>query len=199
MAKSKSSFLEDNQDIIIKVIALTGGYFLVIKPILSKFGLDSTQQDQINQVNALSAGDNPFLPGDQSATTQDSPAKYKAYYQQVKSQGQTSNPDKVFSGWGSDGNNAFSTVYLNNIYALSEIINDSFTWYEVKVDPVLQVFNEVTSKAQVGDISNYLYYNYEHELWTLLKNGNSFVPLSIGLYSPALAQVSAKVLSLPEN
>jgi|SRR5579872_1133730 len=167
-----------------------GAYFLVVKPIMNELGVDPADKNTIDSVSSLDPTANPFNLNFTYSTKSTDQSNPGDYWQQLKSLGDS-------QGWSAfDPNND-----LNNIYVWGEIVHNGLNWWHnVDVNGIDNVFSQVTSQGQVGDIANYLYYNYNKDLWSLLTRGEGIIPIiPNGMPSSDLANIVKKIEALPNN
>jgi hypothetical protein len=181
------SGIEDDALVTVGIVA--AGYFLVVKPILSTLGLDDNSKQTLSAVDATQPDENPF-------SWQYQP--YQDFYnnewanpglteqqnwQQVKAIAQ-SNPGAL-------------DAVTNAVYTWGETINNAFGFFlgYVDEDNVVAVFNQIPSKVMVSAVSDYIYSNYQQDLWSLIKNGHWYN--LAGLHPQGLVTIVTRVNSLP--
>jgi hypothetical protein len=173
-----------------------GLYYLVLKPILKKIGIDPQAEAQVLQIDQTPPDTNPFNMNSQYGSVQQNPYLYTpAYFQNVHNI--MSNPDGLGQNLLTDWDRA--------LYADSEeIYNDFYSfWHQAlgsDFQSVLGIFNSLTHKGSVSDIDAYLQANYGLGLWPLLKNGHALLGAGInnGLSDSSLAQIVQVVHNLPD-
>jgi len=183
---------------VIQVGIVYGAYVLLIKPMLPTFGASPEEEAAINSVDMASATDNPF--SFQYAPMVD-------YFNKVKASGQTGGmamPEYI-KYFKEQWDNTDPIPPMDGTHGIidaitgAEAIKAGFAWYKIHItgntSDVLSVFNVVQSKSQVASIAAVLWYLYNIDLWTYLKEGSAL--MWRGLSSSDLKYVVDKVNSLP--
>jgi hypothetical protein len=173
-----------------------GGYFLVLKPLLKKIGIDPGADAQVTTVDQQAPDTNPFNMNSQYGSVQQNPSLYTpAYFINIRTI--MTNPDGLGLNLLSDWDKA--------LYTDSEAVYNAFYgfWNQAfgsDFQAVLGVFNSLTHKGSVSDIDAYLQANYNISLWPLLKNGHALLTNAInnGLSNTNLAQIVQIVDNLPD-
>lgn len=182
---------KERDKVLLTVGAGFAAYFLVVKPLLSAVGIDPASQANIESINMLDPSKNPFDMNFANGAVASGAAvpDGKTFFTNLKFIGDSQST--VYNSAGSD---------LNNVYALGEAINNSFSWYNTDLTAITTIFNEVRSKAEVSDIAAYLFYNYNINLWALLNTGASWIPFSqAGVPANQLSQIVNHISSLPNE
>jgi len=135
---------KDNENIIKYVVLLGGAYFLVIKPILQKLGIQKTAiEEQTTQA---------IIKQDLSSNFE-SPFSGSVYLKKIP-------PGAKY-------------ISLTQISAknLAKKIRESFTNFGDNEQQVIGVFKQLRTKAQVAVLADVFFKTYNLDLWTFLKSG----------------------------
>lgn len=170
----------------ILVGGLVAGYFLVVRPILSEFGLDSDTQNLLNTQATKPPTVNAFSFQFAYSWYSQNPAIFSQnYWLQMAEAYSNLSDQSTLTGTSID-------VAIN-----AEAIKSAFGWVYVSSDNVVSIFSAINYQADVSNIACYLYFVYNIDLYTLLQKGNSPIPLTVGLYGSTLASIVARVNGLP--
>lgn len=184
---------DEETDIIVTGGVVAGIYFLVVKPLLADFGLDSDQQAAVNSILNLQPQQNPFSPLFQPFVdfyiNSNTGVPVQAWVDQVKA-----NYDALDSADQQTYN--FSSGGDIDIAKAAEIIYHSRGFAHNNFEGVIQVFASVPSKETVAAISAYLLYNYNVDLWQFLRNGKWY-NIS-GMNAADITAIINRVMSLPD-
>lgn len=174
------------------------GYYLVVRPLLKKIGINPADQAAVDAQNALSPADNPFSAQYTSGSKKDT-----GYWNAVKA-----NYDENPSPDNPNLNVGGNSLYL--IASLAEGITKQFGYYSFSLAPdfnaILGYFNNIiASKQELSDLTAYIQANFNLDLWSLLENGVPvpllgivFPSLNTGLSAGQLAQILAITNKYPD-
>lgn len=159
---------------IIKYAAIIGGvYFLILKPILQKIGIEKTPEEKqeseaIKKIDFGEPYQNPFS-------------------------------GRLFLAKMPKGT---ILLTVNSAKNLSKIIRESFTNFGDNEQAVIGVFRQLKTQAQVASLADSFYKNYNLDLWTFLKTGTPNSDLIsqfyTGLSDKDLSLILAIVNKLPK-
>jgi hypothetical protein len=186
---------DEEEDIIITggIVALL--YFGVVKPLMSGFGLNTEQKAAVDTVVNHPSDQNPFSPLFQpfidfynNANT-GVPISDWVHQMKINYDGLNSADQQAYNlSSGSDIDIAKAAEVINNAWSFFHIFPD--------YDGVKNVFASVPSKETVAAISAYLLYNYNTNLWHLLRNGGwSWFS---GMKPDDITAIVNHVMSLPD-
>lgn len=151
---------------------------------------DSADQDEVDTVNTADPDTNPFSINYQ----------YSLYSQ---------DPDRFSGQWWLNLKQQFDNVGYQQAIAISGVYNYAY-WGDLLINSfglvtevdnnVDTVFGQIRSKADVANLATYMYFVYQTDLFSLIKNGTGVIPfLSRGLSTGHLAQIIQHVNSLPNS
>ena len=136
---------DPNTEIIKYVVLIGAAYYIVLKPILQKFGISKTQEEEaaaqnITQVETAIAQDNPFS-------------------------------GRSFLKGYPKGTILLTTKSANS---LANALRNSFTIFGDNETKAIGIFRQLRTKAQVAMLADTFYKKYNLDLWTFLRNGTPY-------------------------
>jgi hypothetical protein len=183
--------MSDDEDLMFKVALVAGAYFVIIKPILHKLGLDTDPESEaaVNNMDTVSPEDNPFNV-------------HFAPFQELHDNFRDTNMTVFYAALKDNCNDSLypQGSYFANLCYQSELIYDAFGfWHNAKIDDIMSVFGSLEHQTDVTEIAAYLLVNHDIDLWNWLKNGYTFMPnWRNGISDQNLNTIIKKVESLPE-
>lgn len=178
---AKDNLINDDVEELLIVGGLAvGAYFVVVLPIMRSLGISGEDTATVQSVDNSTPDANPFSVQFQESVN--------------NTTGSVSYPwaQSMLNAWNSN-----SASVTCPIVQIGEGLWNAFGNFYVDNSAILALFNQIGSQLQVSQISQYLLYAHNIDLWTLLKNGNSFLPLTKGLYDNELATIVNHVKALP--
>jgi len=135
---------KDNESIIKYVILFGGAYLLIIKPILTKLGIQKTEIEQQQTQN--------IIKQDLSSNTE-SPFSGRVYLNTFPA-GQS-----------------YTSLTQASALSLVKKLRSSFTNFGDNEQQVIGIFKQLKTKAQVAVLADVFFKTYNLDLWTFLKTG----------------------------
>lgn len=165
------------EEVLIAGGLVVGAYLFVIRPIMGSLGLTGEDSQSLTDLANTSPGDNPF----------------SIYFDNLQ-QLDTSWAQQTAAQYDADPHQVLCSYILD-----AEKIRGSFGWLIIDENTVRSVFSAIPSQDYVSRMAQYLYYGRGVDLWTLMENGQSWVPFSRGLYDKELADILRLVKSVPRS
>lgn len=135
---------KDNDNLIKYALLLGGVYFLVIKPILQKLGIEKTEIEQQQTQNIINQ--------DLSSSTS-SPFAGRVYLNTFPK------------------DTKYLTLTAASAAGLVKKLRESFTNFGDNEQQVIGIFKQLRTKSQVAILADTFFKTYNLDLWTFLKTG----------------------------
>lgn len=180
---------------LIEIVAIGAGVYMlyrVIKPVTDL--LPGSEQDQANQqkvsnVLTTTPEENPFNINFVYSLYANNPGTYNAAWWQ-----------QLHTDYDTDPQFALQTSGVYKYVQLGDQLIDAFGFIIEHDADVDTVFGQVKSQADVSNIAAYLYFQYNEDLYSLMRDGKGVIPgVNKGLSTAHLAQIVDTVNSLPES
>lgn len=166
---------QSDKDLTKFFVIVGAGYFLILRPIFQKLGLEKTQQEQQTQqelqnIETLSVKDNAFN-------------------------------GRIFLSNIPKGTK-YTLLTQKSVQGLAKALRDAFTIFGDNETKAIGIFRQLKTKAQVAQLADQFYKMYTLDLWNFLKNGTPYggflTTAFSGLNDKELIQIVNIVNKLPK-
>lgn len=137
----------EQTDVIKYVVVIGAAYFLVIKPILQKLGIEKTKDEQQAQEDIIKID---------TANPKENPFSGRLFLSSIPK------------------GTKYTALTQKSVKGLAVALRDAFTIFGDNESKAIAIFRQLKTKAQVAQLADAFYKKYTLDMWNFLRNGTPY-------------------------